>query len=556
MANPNTAVYPGKAATDNDLYVANNVALTTLSLAVNPGDAIINVVSTASFQIPCIITIDNEYIAISGKSSNTLTVAAGGRGFDGSVAAVHNLAANVYAYVNAYYQNQLAAEVKAIEAALVYSFNVLNYGAKGDGVTDDTLTIQAAINAARNLARGPSGLYGSSARVIFPPGIYLVSNLDCTHVSGLELCGVASWGAAIYGGAQVSSSKPIIDMTGSSSCNIKGITIHGQNINGTVPSIIPSVGVLMAASNTLSSNKNRFDDVAIVGYFTIACMYMFGTTDNMFFGCAHQSQKDGTPVLIVDGDNVSGMTSNYVTIIAGSQNTGELSFFQQELHDMSTITPSTTNTLLIRSAYSVRFFGGNNANSADVNHAHIQLQGTATREITFDSVQFYGDHGVALGVVFKAGGNVVKNLTIRNCGLETTNTPILVGGVNGSVFQGLTIEGVDYAFVGIAISLPNNTSPTTVVISDARLSLSGKGISPGGSLKNVLLLNPGTITLPAGATWDNVTPPASFTFAAKPAFTVPGSQIFVTDGTSPSSPLTGGGTGAMVTYQNGALKGY
>lgn len=45
-------------------------------------------------------------------------------------------------------------------------FNVLDYGAKGDGVTDDTHAIQLAINAAFKAGGG---------EVLLPEGTYLVS---------------------------------------------------------------------------------------------------------------------------------------------------------------------------------------------------------------------------------------------------------------------------------------------------------------------------------------------------------------------------------------------
>jgi hypothetical protein len=50
--------------------------------------------------------------------------------------------------------------------------NVQLYGAKGDGVTDDTAAIQNAINDA---VGEPSGTGGYSMAVYFPPGTYLVS---------------------------------------------------------------------------------------------------------------------------------------------------------------------------------------------------------------------------------------------------------------------------------------------------------------------------------------------------------------------------------------------
>jgi polygalacturonase len=56
--------------------------------------------------------------------------------------------------------------------------NVREYGAKGDGVSDDTATIQAAVNAAT-----------SGATILFPRGVYLVSNLAVKNRSGLAFIG-------------------------------------------------------------------------------------------------------------------------------------------------------------------------------------------------------------------------------------------------------------------------------------------------------------------------------------------------------------------------------
>jgi hypothetical protein len=57
------------------------------------------------------------------------------------------------------------------------SLNVVQYGAKGDGVTDDTAAIQAALNAAP----------ASGAVVYFPRGTYLVSIGDVTNKIALNV---------------------------------------------------------------------------------------------------------------------------------------------------------------------------------------------------------------------------------------------------------------------------------------------------------------------------------------------------------------------------------
>ena len=60
------------------------------------------------------------------------------------------------------------SSARARPAARPGSFNVKDFGAKGDGVADDTSAVQSAINAATKSAGGGT--------VIFPKGTYLLNS--------------------------------------------------------------------------------------------------------------------------------------------------------------------------------------------------------------------------------------------------------------------------------------------------------------------------------------------------------------------------------------------
>ena len=72
---------------------------------------------------------------------------------------------------------QRDAALAEILAMASEGFNVKAYGAKGDGSTDDTAAIQAAISAAGSLGAiiyFPKGTYGVSADINVPGGVMFV----------------------------------------------------------------------------------------------------------------------------------------------------------------------------------------------------------------------------------------------------------------------------------------------------------------------------------------------------------------------------------------------
>lgn len=69
--------------------------------------------------------------------------------------------------------------------------NVMDYGAKGDGVTDDTAAIQKAMDDGRRCGKGCNGSTLKNAIVYLPPGRYLVSR-TISVIFGTQLIGDAA----------------------------------------------------------------------------------------------------------------------------------------------------------------------------------------------------------------------------------------------------------------------------------------------------------------------------------------------------------------------------
>lgn len=101
--------------------------------------------------------------------------------------------------------------------------NVHDYGALGDGVTDDTNAIQTAIYAATN-----------GGTIAFPRGVYMVRGLK-VKAKGTQLTGTR-------GGVTIrrhSGTEPLIDYTGTGTmgghlrfCALNSITLNGNNLPG------------------------------------------------------------------------------------------------------------------------------------------------------------------------------------------------------------------------------------------------------------------------------------------------------------------------------------
>ena len=127
----------------------------------------------------------------------------------------------------------------SLSGSFFTQYNVKDYGAKGDGVTDDTAAIQAAISAA--IATGSTGTgFAGSARVFFPPGNYLVSGSGSTAIfdlsaankiqfvgSGMEVTVIkrtAGTGAVFYCLGSSGSGKGYM--------HFEGFTVHGGQTGG------------------------------------------------------------------------------------------------------------------------------------------------------------------------------------------------------------------------------------------------------------------------------------------------------------------------------------
>ena len=153
-------------------------------------------------------------------------------------------------------------------------FNVRDYGAVGDGVTDDTIAIQSAITAC--------GVAGGG-NVIFPEAHYAITATLVMSASGVELIGdagghwmnVAGVDYTTQGGSWIhwmgNSAGTMIQIepvAGASNLNLKDIHIREISIDGRHPTAIPN------PLGTFGTQAGIGISIKSVSGFHISCVYI------------------------------------------------------------------------------------------------------------------------------------------------------------------------------------------------------------------------------------------------------------------------------------------
>lgn len=282
----------------------------------------------------------------------------------------------------------------------VNSFNVKDYGALGNGTTDDTVAIQNAINAA-----GTNG-----GQVFFPAGQYKIntsSPLNNTH------------DAVTLMGSGISNTKIVIGsgFTGSAAITNTGNYFVFQNMS------------LEAANSTTTSNPACHGIVSTGGH-------TFRVLNASFLNINGYAVKAiGTATTQLHGGSVS-----HTKI----QNTAGGVFIQSD--------PTQTAANFILDNVFTRFVGVNSGTNANLDCFHIEDSWDVLMQNCFAWMNATtGGTGASLRVKGNCAAIFIQNLDAL--GPQTGNNVVLEDGPNGSP-QNVQITGgvIQQGNVGLVIS--------------------------------------------------------------------------------------------------------
>lgn len=200
--------------------------------------------------------------------------------------------------------------------------DVKNYGAKGDGETDDTTSIQNAIDGATT---------NNIKTIIFPTGSYVVTAPLTITESNLVLKGLSDAELKYVGDG---TSGNIIEITGTDADNyVENITIDGLKIDGTNqvykggysmdtpavthtnPCYIGLVCISISYGKNIKISNNIINDVYGDGIKVLRCTDVLVTNNKLYDVSSGNIQGDGQTGYDNHGDGIVAFSSYNVCFI-------------------------------------------------------------------------------------------------------------------------------------------------------------------------------------------------------------------------------------------------
>jgi len=319
--------------------------------------------------------------------------------------------------------------------------SVKEWGATGDGTTDDTAAIQDAVDDLKTVG---GCLY-------FPTGVYKITNLDLSRIN----TGFATSLAIIGDGPEASVLSQTTPATGNA-LDISGSNwLQFQNI-GIEPGPNSAIGVLAARLTTAQNcNNNTFINVWIVGSTTKACFVAIGAESMVFDRCRFET--GGQTTFYVGSYNKLTATSASGTIQTGQSATAN------HLLNCRFASSLTAPPVWVSEGTGIDFTGCETyATGANTFSSHVYADADTTNQsgwmVKFDKCHFEGNGDI---FEFANGASPPTNAVYENWVI--TNNLCANSG-----YKWITVGGTDVSHTGLIFE--GNVGPYAVELQDVELS--------------------------------------------------------------------------------------
>ena len=335
------------------------------------------------------------------------------------------------------------AEVNS-KVVSIHEFNVKDYGAKGDGKTDDTEAFKAAIAAANKSIKGDyvvfsnKGIQEWQANIYVPKGMYIISEtINIPTANSLattnddRVCGINLIG----------QSMPIIDFGGNNGFNVNGAFFTCKNIQlqntSTAFHFIGSKHTPYVEFEDVIIRNSNYGIIADTGFYMSRFTHVIGILITETF----MSLGNGTSVIIADCYSAGGAKVAY---------------------DCGTMIYSTMISCACDGAEIAYRFG---SETLTANITDITLLGCGAESVTKNYLAFRNMKSGNFNVIGFNFCNPTKSITSFVAANNCPNTTLTF---NGSVFTNISsefsfIDKTSAMLVNVDFSNPNIKLPNTAI---------------------------------------------------------------------------------------------
>ena len=424
-----------------------------------------------------------------GQGTTTLTIARAVEAIGGTQTALSSVPNGTVCY---------AVETALLAANAVGAFNVRAYGATGNGTTDDTTAIQAAITA---IGSGGGTLY-------FPPGTYIISSaLTISGDNFLVLGAGNEYGPSII--KQTTANTTALNFTATSSSRLVTSLVRGLQIIGPGGTGSTSGAGIECACDV------HLENVGVSGFYI--GLYWQGSTyysrayGCLFTNCYYGVYESGTNNCTIDTCRITGAFSGYAAPI-GPLNYGVYISCSSPLGLANRIINSSVEYFVMDGIY---WDGGYACSLAGCyfetqqsssGYAHVHLgPSNAVDSIAISDCYLQGDGTSGFNAI---STNYASQVTIRGCYF----------GVNSAIGVTSTANSSDFLLDSNTFSpAATNTLPT----SSYTLNPAAPPLSQGApQVVNTVASSGTTQTIPDAATATM----SQITLTANCALTLPSAQ--------------------------------